>query len=736
MSHHLTVVKNWTSSHRGSVSILLIAGILAACLPLTAGRAQDPDDGRPVLYAGRTDNSIRLDGLLSEAAWASADSVQLVQVEPVEGEAASFPTTIRVLAGEDALYIGIIAWDPEPEGIVSYTRARDASLRSEDHVMLLLDTFQDGRRGYLFAVNAGGARYDALVSEQGERQNSQWDAIWDAAVARGPWGWSVEIWIPVSSLMFREGLDGWWFNVERRIQRKLETDRWASPRLDYRIGQSNRAGLLAGLPEFSLGLGLSVRPSFVAGRERTGPGSTPFWTNDLSLDVSQRLSPNLLGQLTINTDFAETEVDTRRSNLTRFPLLFPEKRTFFLEGADLFDFGLGLGRDLLPFHSRRIGLVSGSPVPVTAGGRISGQLNGTSVGALAVRTGEVAGLTPTADMGVVRIRQNLLAESSIGMITTFGDPQGRSGSWLSGVDLTYQTSSFRGDKNFIAGLWGMLTDREDLSGDRSAVGLKIDYPNDLWDIAFTWKRIGESFDPSLGFVPRPATHQYYLSAQYSPRPDWKLVRQMFHEHRLTVVTDLAGQWESWRFFWAPLNWRLESGDRVEFNIVPTGERLPEPFEISSGVVLPAGSHDWWRYRLEAQFAEKRRVSGQATWWFGGFYGGHLDQIELTGAWKPSTLLVIELKGEHNIARLPQGDFEQTLAGVRIRLNISSDLQISSYLQYDDESRQLGTNTRLRWTYHPYGEIFLVWNNNVADPFDRWETQGYQLMAKVKYAWWF
>src|SRR5439155_24397865 len=121
--------------------------------------------------------------------------------------------------------------------VVTFARERDASLQNEDHVRLVLDTFRDGRSGYVFAVNANGARYDALVSGNGDGENSNWDTAWEAATARTTSGWTAEIRIPVKSLLFKPGLTEWGFNVQRRVQARQETDRWANPSKDIKITQ-------------------------------------------------------------------------------------------------------------------------------------------------------------------------------------------------------------------------------------------------------------------------------------------------------------------------------------------------------------------------------------------------------------------------------------------------------------------------------------------------------------------
>src|SRR6266576_1736565 len=663
---------------------LLPLGLILCAWQPTAAQIKD-SLARPAVRLTQTMDKIRVDGQLTEPAWTTADSIAgLTQVEPNEGVAPSMRTVVRVIATADAIVIGVRADDPEPSRIVSFARQRDAVLDTEDHIKIVLDTYLDGRSGYVFAVNPNGSRYDALVTNQGGGENSSWDAIWEAATSRTPTGWSAEILIPLKSLLFRPGLTQWGLNVQRRIQRLQETDRWASANHDLSVTQTSRAGLLTNIPLFGLGAGLSVRPSVTGGGERDSATAVVRNTSHASLDITQRGGANSLASLTVNTDFAETEVDARRVNLSRFPLFFPEKRTFFLEGADIFDFGPGLTSDLdvLPFFSRRIGLLAGQQVPIDYGAKVNGRIGGTNFGALVVRTRDVDTLSTTSTMAVVRVKQNVLAESSVGFIATAGDPLERRNSWLVGPDFTYGTSHFRGDKNFLVGLWGLAMGRADLgNGDRTAAGLKIDYPNDLWDSYLRYKRIGDAFDPSLGFVPRPGVHIATLGVNWQPRPKHPIgplrIRQCFWENELNYVAGLTGGWQSYEYFMAPINCRLESGDRFELNFVPTGERLLAPFEIADGVTVPAGAYHFNRFRLEGGLAAKRRFSAQATWWFGEFYDGRLDRYELTSAWRPSPLLIAELTGEHDVGRMPEGDFTQDLVGIRLRLNVSPDLQLTT-----------------------------------------------------------
>jgi hypothetical protein len=705
------------------VKSLLVLSLLASTL-----EAQD----RPVLRATPLAAPIRLDGRLDEPAWRTADSISgLTQVEPREGAPTLGRTVIQVLVSEHELVIGVRADDPDPGAITAYSRQRDADLDSEDHIRLVLDTFLDGRSGYVFAVGAAGARYDALITNQGEEENSNWDAAWEAKVARTPTGWSAEIRIPLKSLIFKPGLTAWGFNIQRRVERLLENSRWSGARRDWELGQTSRAGLLENLPAFQTGLGLTVRPAVTTGG-RNSASTDIEGVFHPSLDVTKRVASNLLGTLTINTDFAETEVDTRRTNLTRFPLFFPEKRDFFLESADIFDFGLSAAEDVIPFFSRRIGLFDGQEVPLLAGAKLSGRAGNTNLGALITRTGDEdeVGVTDQT-MGVVRVKQNILQESSVGAIATFGDPAGNANAWTAGGDFTFQTSRLGGDKNFLVGVWGVATDHEGLEGKRGAAGFKIDYPNDDWDALFLYKWIGDGFQPSLGFAPRVGIQRYLVGATRRFRPAGGPVNDYSFGGDVIVVTDLGGRWESWSSDFMPAV-VLRSGDEISLMVSPQGERLIEPFEVSDGVVIQPGEYGWIRTQVEVETASKRAIGAEVSYAFGGFYDGTLHTVRATLLARPVPTVALTLEGELNRGKLPAGDFNADLVAFRASIGLSPDLDLSSFLQYDTATRSLGTNTRFRWTFHPLGDLFVVYNHNVDRATGEWHYDNNELLIKVKY----
>lgn len=702
---------------------------LVACCSLSVASAQE--QARRELRVVPATRPVVLDGRLDDPDWATAPAAGSFRtLEPLEDGEPHGRTEVRVLADSTRLWFGIRCFDPEPAGIVGWAVARDADLSSEDHVKLVLGTFHDGRSGYVFAVNPRGARYDALIAERGESENPDWDGTWAAATTIDELGWSIEIEIPVATLAFATDGAGWDFNVERRVQRLLERSRWVNPNRDQRVTNMQVAGSLTSLPPFDLGLGVTLRPALVFRAGRPSNGEPREAEVEPTLDALWRITPQLTGALTVNTDFAETEADERRINLTRFPLFFPEKRTFFREGADVFEFGLGLDEEFLPFQSRRIGLVDGEQVPLLVGAKVFGRVGRTTVGGLVTRMGDEPGVAPETTLGVVRVRQDVLEESNIGIIATGGDPLGRGGSSLLGADATFQTSRAFGDQNLLFGVWGATTTRDDLDGSPSAWGFKLDYPNDEWDLNASWKHFDDGFDPSLGFVLRSGVDHYHVGADHTVRPGNGWLRKQTFESGADLFVDLDGRWSSYEVFLSPVNVLLESGDGFEFNVIPTGERLVSDFEIADGVVLTPGKYEWVRYRVAATTAEKRPFAAELGYGFGPFYDGTLDRWSVKARAVLSSLLTLRAGADIARGRLPAGDFAEDVYNLRISFTFSSDLTLDSFVQYDTESRSIGTNTRLRWDVTPTSQIFLIVNHSAIVEDGSLQTDGYQTVLKL------
>jgi len=723
------------------VCLALLVGMTSGVVPASA---QSPDDalaGARVATAVRAEEAIHLDGRLDERAWQRARPIGVFrQREPVENAEPSEATIVRVLYTDDALYIGIVSQDRSPREIVSTQLTRDANLDVDDRITIVLDPFFDHRNGFFFQVNPAGARSDGQVSNNSESLSRDWDGIWNAAARISDEGWIAEVEIPFKTLRFKPGQSVWGFNVERQIKRRQETDRWAAPRQNIWIGNLAEAGRLEGLDGIRQGLGLDVRP-YVSGGAENSDGSLTG-----GIDVLKNVTPNLNAAVTVNTDFAETEADIRQVNLTRFPLFFPEKRTFFLEGAGVFDVaGLASTIDIRPFFSRRVGLVESTTddnitVPLRVGVKLTGRESDYNIGVLDVETGSrhdtglPGGMVVRQNLMAARVSRNILQQSWIGGIVTHGNPTGAGGNTLVGVDARFATSSFRGNKNLSLALYMLGTDDKATGTRDAAGGFVIDYPNDRWDVALGWKQIGDGFQPALGFVPRVGIRKTDLNVAFQPRPERWGIRQFFFEFRPTYITNLDNRLENWRVFTAPFNTRTESGEHLEWNYIPEFEHLDGPFEIATGVIIPPGSYQWTRFRAEANTATKRPWVVDAALWWGGFYNGTRRQIEFGVTLKPNTHVALSVQTERNDVALPQGTFYTQVITGRADYNFSPDVSWANLVQYDNESRIAGLQSRFRWILQPGNDLFLVLNRGWVRTLDdnRFEPSFDRGSAKLQY----
>jgi len=658
---------------------------------------------------------IRIDGSLDEAAWSRAGVITgLTQQAPHPGEKSSFLTEVRLLVDAENLFVGIVCTDPDPGKIAIHTMQRDGDMEGDDTVAVTIDTFGDHRTGYVFRVNAGGARQDGLLAGV-DNLSLDWDGIWDAAVRRTATGWSAEIAIPSRTLRFPPGIDRWGFNVERVVARRQTTFRWCATTLDSSFSDLSRAGLLEGVGGLTQGLGFSVSP-FALGKwtanHETGERHA---RGDAGGDVTYNLTPELTGVLSLNTDFAETEVDTRQINLTRFPLFYPEKRTFFLEGANLFDFGA----PFRAFYSRRIGLFEENKIPIDGGVKLLGRAGPWGIALLDVETGS-SKFAPGTNLFASRVTYDATGDLKIGAIVTAGNPDGIRDNRFAGFDAQWRTSTFQGDKNLFLGAW-TAGSRGDLGkGKRSGWGFLASYPNDLWDLSLGFDLLGGSLDPALGFVDRPGTKTYHAAVAYQPRPSgddsFSQIRQAYFECDARRVDDLAGNTQTWRVFFAPFNVSTVNGDHFEVNAAPEFERLMVPFEISPGVVIPVGSYNFTRYRIQIESSRHRQWNGGLTVWFGDFFGGRLTQIQNEIGWTSAGgHLHLDVSSENDVGHLPEGDFIERLWQLKGVYAFTPEAVLSLLAQYDSESRTVGANARFRWTIRPGNDLFIVWDHGWRHP---------------------
>ncbi len=682
----------------------------------------------------------RIDGRVDETIWENAALItDFIQRIPDTGEPMTEKTLFYLLYDADNLYLGFQCYDGEPEKITAKELARDVSLGFDDKVQIIIDTFYDKRNAYWFQINPRGCIGDALVSQNGAAFNKSWDGLWDGAAHITDWGWEGEIAIPFKTMSFRQGQTTWGLKLIRQVTRKNEQGYWPVANLDSFKFQVSDAGALTGMTGMSQGIGLDVVPYALVGSEHKKDKSLKTPTA-VGFDAFYQITPGLKSALTMNTDFAQTEVDDRQINLTRFPLFFEEKRDFFLDGANYFNFAIDGEQDhpyktsLMPFFSRRLGLDSdGNPIPILGGAKLTGQVGDWNLGFLDIVEDRQAGAVNNA---VGRVSRNIGRQSVLGAIGTLKTSEHGANNGVVGLDARLGSSQFLGNKNMSISFFGLRSNTDDSTGSDHAYGVSFFYPNDFIWIVAGFHEIGENFDAGIGFVPRRGIRQSYFRGGIGPRPKILGILQTITGVHLNYITDLNNVELTHDLGVMPFHVEFLSGEVIGFSVTHSYEKLLDPFDIhptkKDKHVIPVGDYTFWRYELEATTAQRRPffIASDIQW--GGFYAGRRTQYEIEAAWKIGVPFLLGLAYEHNDVSLKTGDFNTDIARVNFNVLFSPTMFLYNFIQYDNLSKKMGWQSRFVWILKPGREIFFVWKSITLDPFERYETIENSARLKVKY----
>lgn len=684
------------------------------------------------------DQQFQLDGKLNESFWQNITPVtNFTQQEPIEGGKPTEKTEIFIAYDDQHLYIGAKLYDSNPDGILAYQKRRNQGLDTDDRFMWILDTFNDGRNAYFFETNPAGLRGDGLLTVgQGTNLNKSWDGIWNVRVSVTQEGWIAEIIIPFRTLDFDSDQSMWGINFQRTIRRKNEEILWSGWRRNQGIFRPQNAGQLIGLQYMNQGLGLEVVPYTIANTNRAwlSDGTSDDRTADAGLDISYNITPNIRTSLTVNTDFAETEVDQRRVNLTRFPLLFSEQRDFFLEGSNIFSFAPA--SNIIPFFSRRIGLVDGDPIPIQVGTKVLGRRDNTNFGFYQIRTGQQGEVNPE-DFTVARVKQNILKESSVGLIYTRRatlDEDILNDRHTMGTDLELNTSEFLGDKNLqfqAFFVWHNMHTHDENSSfwDRTSRGIRLTYPNYPFYGHVSYREFGEAFNPAVGFAQRVAFRRLQPTIGYEQiLGNSQFIRSFGTELRVEYLTNLNFDPETADVRFTPLILTFESGDQIEVGITRNFERLIFDFDIlrDGSIIIPPNDYYVWSYNVNLQSAGYRKISGGIELIQEGFWSGHRNQYELDFTIRPYPGVNLSVDWSRSDVSLPQVSFQTDLVHLRNNIDLTPNTAFANIVQFDNVSDVLGLYNRFRWTIRPGADLYLVhtWNwIQINDQFDPIETQG-------------
>jgi hypothetical protein len=718
----------------GAANALLLAALVLAPTS-AAGQNGEPDIALPRAVAGLHDGTVEIDGNLTEEVWFSAPVLaSFTQREPVEGQPSSERTEVRILYDQTALYIAVWLYDSDANGIVYGETRRDAELSTSDAVQIVLDTYNDKQNGFLFATTPAAIEYDGQITKEGQgggpgnqRQqrgtgggfNKNWDGSWDVATSRDANGWYAEFRIPFSTLKYGSGGEQvWGLNISRNIRRRNEEVFWAPIPRQFNIYRVSLAGELVDL-QAPARRTLDVTPYVLGSGHRNYllDTTTAAFDGRVGGDAKMGITPSLTLDLTVNTDFAQVEVDDQQINLTRFPLFFPEKRPFFLENAGTF--AVGSSQNVELFFSRRVGISTlGAEVPITAGARLSGKVGGFTLGVMDIQTREARVFLADSNDFVQAAPHNNFA-----VVRGFREFQNRTR--VGAIFVSRINTTNTSDYNLTYGVDGRLGIGEELtfdgylagtttpgiSSDQYSGAISGNYTSRDWTFAGEYRQVAENFNPEVGFVARPSSRfvQGRILRKFRfPEISW--FRELRPHVSYREFYNLAWFSET-RVIHVDSHFEFSNGAFFQLPALNfTREGLTDPFEISPGVVVPPGTYDnfEWGFAFNTDLSAPLSVESRIE--IGGFYSGHRKGTTTTFNGRLSDTFVASVLVGYNDVDLQEGSFETSLLSLRAAYSFTPRIYLQALVQYNDQTANWSSNIRFGWLNTAGTGLFLVYND--------------------------
>jgi hypothetical protein len=715
---------------------LLLCGLAALALAQTTGAQTAPPPAHPETppAAGRyTVSPVRfatppvIDGRLDDAVWRTAAKLSdFKQLIPTEGAPASEPTEVFLGYDTDNLYIGARCYDDEPRKVFATALTRDAEITYDDTLQVIFDTFRDGRNGFLFATNSAGVKVDALVRNEGEEVNYNWDAVWTVRASRDSGGWSVEMAIPWRSLRFpgRPEQD-WGFNVERFVSRKQERSFWKPMLLAYGFYapyKVSQFGGLTGLEGAQQGSRFHFNPYLLARAEK--PADDRSSSNSTSIkgrvggDVKVNVTSDLVADLTYHTDFSETEADEANVNLSRSPLLIPEKRPFFLEGANLFYVGdrpepQHPADENFLFFSRQIGITPDgrAQIPLLGGVKLTGHEGPYDVGALSLQTEAVRGPDgyggridePRTTYRVLRLKREIGDSSSFGIMGISKDATGdqnRVGALDWDVSLT---------PNLRNGGYLAKSSTPGIQGDdwNGSTDLYWDSRNLRFHYVYT--DIGRNFNDELGYIQRLGVRQYRADNNVIVWPERGPFRQAWFTYNLDYIADRDTSQIQTRINNLQANAYFRNAAGISGKFYDDLEVLDRPLEIKRGLFIPAGSYHFGNYFVGFQTDYTKPLGGAGRLAWGDYYDGHFFQYFYFVSYRPLPGLFADATYQETQVKLREGSFTTDILLAEANYAFSPELSIRTWVQWT-RGANLESKLILDWELRPDSRLFVVYQD--------------------------
>ena len=697
--------------------------------------AQDiPIDRDKSISISRAISTPIIDGILDEDTWAAISPIEdFHQYEPFDHVEPSQRTLMYITYDENYFYVAAELLDTEPDQITARNLIKNATLRFDDSFTLYLDPFNNRRSGYYFQVNPNSATADGVFASVGQI-NRNWEGIWEARSTINDRGWATEIAIPLDTINFNPDLSDWGFSAERTVARNIEQIAWSS--FNGNINLST-LGIITGFYGLEQGLGLDITPSIVSTSSKNFANNTSMSDTEPSLDITYNFTPTLKGSFTLNTDFASTESDTQRVNLTRFSLFYPEKRDFFLQDTDIFNFAdrtasFGNGRNGIPFYSRRVGLSKrGSPLDLDAGAKITGRIGRWNVGILNAQQKDTDGIDE--NLFVTRVSANILDQSSIGFIATQGDPNSKLDNSLVGLDFNYFNSRLLDGATVQGGLWAQQSDTEGVEDKQGAFGVRGSIiRREGFSGGVNITQYQENYNPALGFANRKGVtylRSILAHRKFLPNNPWLVSWRK--QIQFNSYEKISGGLEDSVLFISPIELETRSGTTMEVQAKQNKVVLDKNFNIYDDINILKGDYSYNTISLEIEWPQERDYAPTIEVETGDFYDGKRNEYGLGLDIRPSDHLYLNLSYKYNDIQLPLENFSTKEISLKINYAFNVRWSWKNFIQYDNESNTAGINSRLQWTPRSGRDLYIVLNHGLKtlDRFENLESDQSQIAIK-------
>jgi hypothetical protein len=716
-----------------------VTAAVTLCLIFVQGRAyqaQQLEAAPPAARALRTQTAPVLDGrVLDDPAWKDVPAVvDFWQTAPDAGQPSSERTEVRIVYTDEAIYFGVVLLDRDPSGLTTSDSRRDSPLDDTDSFRIVLDTYRDRQNGFVFATTPSALEYDGQVNGEGNNSpfgggggggggggrafggsgggfNLNWDGAWEVRTATTDEGWSAEFEIPFKTLRYEPGSGReWGVNFQRTIRRRKETAFWAPLPIQFDLMRVSLAGALTGL-DLPVQRNLALIPYTLGeAQQRRSTGGETKYFGDIGLDAKYSVTPSLTLDATVNTDFAQVEVDEQQVNLDRFNLFFPEKRPFFLENAGLF--AVGPSGEAEVFFSRRIGIsAAGEEIPIRAGARLSGRVGPTNIGLLNMQTDD-----PGDEFGnnftVARLRQDFRGRSNLGAIVVARQATGDA----AGTDN--RNVAFAVDGRWGIGRTGLIsgfvarTATPNVASSQHAFQVSARRDTQPLSLNVGYTETGRNFNPEVGFLSRVGGFRKIEASVFSRLRPKRLSK--FQEIR--PHSNYRAYWNHDGFqetgFWhLDSSWELKNGVEFSTGMNFTREGVVGAFEIYPGVLVPTGTYDHQEVQLNLQSNQGAPLSAGMQVNAGGSFGGDRVTLSPSIRFRTGETFSSEIAWTRNSVDLPGGSFVTDLARTRVSYSFSPRVFVQSLIQYNTRANTWSSNFRFGWLQQANTGIFVVYTDS-------------------------